>query len=40
MQSGKCWDSASIEEALMGAPGRAVSASASVESGVAKFLDR
>jgi len=40
MQRGKCWDKGSMEEALMGAPGRALSESERVESGVAKFLER
>ena len=40
MQRGKCWERASIEEALMGAPGREVSASEMCASGVAKFLER
>lgn len=40
MQRGKCWDRVSIEEALMGAPGREVSLSEMCASGVAKFLER
>ncbi len=40
MHIGKCWDKGSIEEALIGAPGSALSESERVESGVAKFLDR
>ena len=40
MHSGKCWESPSIEAALIGAPGREVSASERVESGVAKDLER
>ena len=40
MQRGKCCERASIEEALIGAPGRALSESERVESGVAKFLDK
>lgn len=40
MQRGKCWERASIEEALMGAPGREVSVSEICASGVAKFLER
>lgn len=40
MQSGKCWERGSTEAALMGAPGRALSESERLESGVAKFLDR
>ena len=40
MQSGKCWDKESIEVALIGAPWRTLSESASEESGVAKFFER
>ena len=40
MHRGKCCDRGSIERALIGAPGRALSASEMVESGVAKFFER
>lgn len=40
MHSGKWFDRASIEEALIDVPGRTVSESDKVESGVAKFLER
>jgi len=40
MQRGKCWDKVLMEETLMGAPGRAVSESEIVESGVEKFFER
>ena len=40
MHRGKCCDNTSIEAALTCAPGRLLSESDSVESGVTKFLDR
>lgn len=40
MQRGKCWDRVSTEAALMEMPGREVSESERVESGVEKFLER